>query len=266
MKFNTVLIDGDIVAMRVGFAIQKGKAKKGNLVVEPVHHGYYNINRTMESIFDKTGADNYVVHMSPPGRGNFRFGIFPDYKSNREGFERPFHLNALREYLTKKYEAVIIEGQEADDSISIEHYKRNNLGWDYDIRNSIICSIDKDFNNVPGWHLNYVKDEIYYLTEEEALRNFYLQILTGDVADGIPRIKKGWRSRKTEEALEKVLSEMDMYRIVLDEIKELRKIDPLVVNELMGNVDILIQRARLVHLRRYEGEMWEPPLKGIMER
>ncbi len=260
MKFNHVLIDLDILTYRCGFAIETKNKETGEIEVEPVHHAYYNINSTMDWIFERTKADSYTGYLTASGRGNFRFNVFPDYKANRKDARKPFYYNEIREYLIKKYEAVIVEGQEADDSISIEQYKRNSLGFDYDIRNSIIVSIDKDFNNVPGWHLNYVKDEIYYVTEIEALRNFYLQILTGDTADGIPRIKKGWREKEAKAALEKATTEEEMYKIVLKEIK-------LNTNEWKHQADdLLVQRARLVHLRSFEGEMWTPEFINRMEK
>ena len=257
MKYNHVLIDGDILVYRTGFATQKMNKETNELEVEPVHHAYYNINSMMEGIFEKTGADAYTCYLTAPGRGNFRFDIFPEYKANRKDTPKPVHFDAIREFLITKYEAEVIEGQEADDSISIAHCKMNPLGFDPEIRNSIIASIDKDFNNVPGWHYNFVKDEIYYVTETEALRNFYLQILTGDTADGIPRISKGWREKKTKALLMGTEEEKEMYQIVLKEIK-------LNVNGGEHQADdLLIQRARLVWLRREPNQMWSPPNENI---
>jgi len=254
MKFNHAVIDMDVLVYRCGFAIETVNKETKEVKAEPVHHAYYNINSMMDKIFELTQADTYEGFLTAPGKGNFRFNIYPDYKSNRKDSRRPIYFSEIRDYIISKYEAKIIEGEEADDSCIIEHCSKNSLGWDPNIRNSIVCSIDKDFNNAPGWHLNYIKDEIYYVTEEEALRNFYLQILTGDAADGIPRIKKGWREKQVKADLEKATSEKEMYTIVINEMSKVLDKD-LTHRELL---DLLTMRGRLVWLRRKPGEMWAP--------
>ncbi len=55
--------------------------------------------------------------------------------------------------------------------------------------NTVICSIDKDLQQIPGNHYNFVKKEHSFVTPEEAIQNFYKQILTGDAADNIKGAK-----------------------------------------------------------------------------
>ena len=59
-------------------------------------------------------------------------------------------------------------------------------GWLRNYRDtSIIVSIDKDFDQVPGWHYNFVKGEKYYVDDDQGFYNFCAQLLTGDRADNI---------------------------------------------------------------------------------
>jgi len=54
---------------------------------------------------------------------------------------------------------------------------------------TMIVTIDKDLDMVPGYHYNWLKQERYFVTEEEGMRNFYIQVLTGDGVDNIQGLK-----------------------------------------------------------------------------
>lgn len=256
MKFNTALIDMDVLCYRCGFAVESYNKEEDEISVEPIQNAFYNVNSMVKKILEKTGSDRYLGYITSNDKSNFRFSIFPDYKSNRKGVRKPYYYNEIREFLKNKWNAIEISGEEADDAISIEQCKLNRLGFDEDIKNSIICSIDKDFNNVPGWHYNFVQEKIYYVNDTDALRNFYLQILTGDTADGIPRIYKGWKQKKVEKELSQADNEGRMLQIVQDEIWDsMADNNEIELTDALIN-DILIQRARLVWLRREPEELW----------
>ena len=55
---------------------------------------------------------------------------------------------------------------------------------------SIICSVDKDLHQIAGLHYNWVKEEYREVSEHEALKYFYTQLLTGDSADNIKGVWK----------------------------------------------------------------------------
>lgn len=245
------------IIYRTGFSIQKTDKVTKEIVAEPVHHGYYNINSMVNRVLERTQCDNYEGYLT--GKDNFRFNIFPDYKSNRKGVARPVHYQELRDYMERKWQGTVIHGQEADDECSIRQMELNNLGFDPDIKNSIVCSIDKDFNNIPGWHYNYVTDEIYYVTETEALQNFFLQILTGDTSDGIPRIKKGWKKKKAETNIKAAKEESEMQEIVFDEVHEALHTSIELTEEIKSAIlREITWRGQLVWMRRERNELWLP--------
>lgn len=252
-RFNTAIIDMDVLVYRCGFSIEKYNRETETLEVEPMHHAFYNINSMMQKIIQRTQCQQYYGYLTSSDKSNFRFQLFEDYKANRKDARKPVFYNEIRDFLIKKWDAIVISDQEADDECSIRHCEYNSLGWDPDIKNSVVCSFDKDFNNIPGWHYNYVKDDIYYVSELNALKSFYLQILTGDNSDGIPRIKKGWFEKKSRELIKESRTEEELYDIVFKEIKK--------VTELSDEEteDLLINRGRLVWLRREPEELWLPP-------
>lgn len=253
MKFNYAIIDFDPIVYRCGFSIETYNKELDLYEVEPLKNALYNIDSMMKSILKETECDKYYGYLTSSDKSNFRFSIYPDYKSNRKDARRPVYYSNLREFMIKKWNAEVVNGEEADDTCSIKHCELNNNDWDKKNNNSVVCSFDKDFNNIPGWHYNYVKRNFYYITEEMALKSFYLQILTGDPSDGVPRIQKGWKKKEAEKKINDARSERDFIRVVIEVFRDTFK--EKTEQEL---IKLLTDRGRLLWLRRIPGEMWEP--------
>lgn len=221
------LVDADIVAYRIAFGCdddsEKAAIKKTSEFLE-------------ELIFTYTDAQDCEGYLT--GSGNYRFDIAKTapYKGTRLS-EKPKHLGIIREYMISAWAFSVQDQQEADDAIGIRAY---TLGEeDY-----VICSIDKDLNNLRGKHYNFVKNEAYYVTEEQAIKNFYLQLLTGDRVDNIPGLS-GIGPKKAEKILEDCVTEEELYSAVLKAYD--------------GNVEYLIEQGQLLWIRRKENEFWTPP-------
>ena len=171
------------------------------------------------------------------GKTNFRNDIAKTapYKGNRTQ-PKPAHLPAVRKHLVKHWNACISEGEEADDAIAIEATKLQG--------NCVIISVDKDFLQIEGHFYNYVKKQHFFITKEEATKNFYKQILTGDSADNIIGIN-GIGPVKAEKMLQDVVDEKEMYNICVEAYE--------------GNADRVIENGQLLWLRREKGQLWAPP-------
>ena len=222
---KVALIDADVIVYRVAFASEEEEediclARAKELI--------------FEIVYTELNCDDYKAYIT--GRGNFRevVATTAPYKGNRKDFQRPKHYHALREYL-QRLGAELVEGQEADDAIAIQ--AQEGSYW--------IVSIDKDFDQVPGWHYNFVKKEKYYVTEEEGLRNFYTQILTGDRVDNIIGIK-GIGPVKAEKILKDCTTEREYYDAC--------------VKAYDGNIARVTENGVLLWLRRYPNQLWQPPL------
>ena len=267
IQFDYAILDADPYVYACGFAVQKTDKETGIVHCEPAKHAFYNVNHSFKKALYEIGAKNYEVYLT--GKNNFRKDIYKYYKENRvkclekcihpydceheKVDARPVYYKQIRQFIEKRWEGIVYDGQEADDSVSIRHCDLNPLGFKYNIYNSVIVSIDKDFNNVPGYKYNPKKQELTYHTEVEALRNFYLQILCGDTSDNVPRVKKGWRKARVEEALNNVDTELEMYDIIVSECAN-------VLDDSYEQTRNFIDRnGKLVWLRRRENELWQCP-------
>ena len=221
-----VLIDGDIIGYRIGFSTEEENEK---IVVS-------RVATFIESmLWEDLDAETYQGYLT--GSGNFRNDIArtAPYKGNRTA-PKPKHLQFIRDYLVSAWDFRISEGEEADDSIAIEHTSRNH--------ESIIASIDKDFLQLPGKHWNFVKKEMTEVNEAEALLNFYRQVLTGDRVDNIIGLK-GIGPVKADKILANCTSRAEMYLACIEAYG--------------GSEERVIENCRLLWLRRTVGEIWQPP-------
>lgn len=184
------IIDADILTYRCGFASED--------VSEEICLGRVT-KLVNEIVYQELQCDDYKAYIT--GKGNYRndIAVTEPYKGNRKDAKKPLHYEAIRKHL-QRLGAELVEGQEADDAVAIEATKTG--GW--------IVSIDKDLDQVAGWHYNFVRREEYYVTEEEGLRNFYTQVLTGDRIDSIPGLK-GIGPVKAAKILDGCTTEQELY-------------------------------------------------------
>ena len=229
---TNVLVDADIIAYRAAFSAKDEPEKQARQKVDDICSGimydcFYPINYTL--------GQNAWFYLT--GSGNFRkdLATIKVYKGQRP--PKPEHLPATRDQLVQQWGAEIVEGQEADDAIGI---KATDLKGD-----CTIVSIDKDLLMIPGTHYNFVKKEWTEVSQEKGDYFFYKQLLTGDQVDNIQGVP-GIGPKKAEKAYEGCTTVQEMYQKALEMYK--------------GDADALLENARLLWLRRYEGEMWEPPV------
>lgn len=184
------IIDGDILVYRVGFASEDVSEE---VCLARVTH------LVNEIVYQDLQCDDYKAYIT--GKGNYRndIAVTEPYKGNRKDAKRPVHYDAIRKHL-QRLGAELVEGSEADDAVATEATKTG--GW--------IVSIDKDLDQVAGWHYNFVKREEYYVTEEEGLRNLFTQVLTGDRTDNIIGLK-GIGPKKAEKLLQDCKTEREYY-------------------------------------------------------
>lgn len=184
------IIDADIICYRVGFASEDVSEEVCLARVTKL------VN---EVVYQDLQCDDYKAYIT--GKGNYRneLAVTEPYKGNRKDAKRPVHYQAIRTHL-QRLGAELVEGSEADDAVATEATKTG--GW--------IVSIDKDLDQVAGWHYNFVKHEEYYVTEEEGLRNLFTQVLTGDRTDNIIGLK-GIGPKKAEKLLQDCKTEREYY-------------------------------------------------------
>jgi 5'-3' exonuclease len=239
-----ILIDGDILAYRVAWSCND----------EPLPRACSTLDNYIADILCTIDGeeDDYIVFLSGDSADNFRheYAVSAPYKGNREEAEKPVHLSDMFGHLITKWAAKVAVNEEADDAIAIQ---ATLYGDD-----AVIVSIDKDFDQVPGWHYNFVKQRKYYVEPEDAMLFFYGQILTGDRIDNIIGIQ-GVGPVKAYEALAEVEeTELNLYNVCVEQYME-------ETDEMTREVaeDLVIENARLLWLRRTEGQIWMPPTGDI---
>ena len=218
------LIDGDILCYRIGFATNE----ESESVAITTMASFLE-----EMLMFDLECSEWKTYLT--GKVNFRndVAVTAPYKGNRKG-DKPVHHGLLREYLEKSWNGVVSDGCEADDDIAIAATEHGD--------ESIIISLDKDFDQVQGWHYNFVKKNKYYITHDEGLLNFYMQFLVGDRIDNIIGVD-GIGPVKARKLLADK-SEREMYDICV---------------EKLGSVERAVENGRLLYLQRTRGELWEPP-------
>jgi len=216
---------------------------------EDVGNALYNVKSIISKVVDDLEMgddDSTVVYLSGPT--NFRDGVatIKKYKGNRDDLHKPVHAPAIKEFIDSRYNTVWSEDEEADDVIGYSHYEC----YLEDPYSSIICSLDKDLDMIPGLHYNFVREEAYFVNEDAALQCFYKQLLMGDPTDNIPGCPS-IGPKKAEAALAECADEDAMYAAA-------RALYVQGYGEDMADA-ALLENARLLWIRRKPGEWWNPP-------
>lgn len=197
-----------------------------------------DIDDLVRRILETTGATSFDGFIS--GAGNFRYQVFPGYKSNRKGKADPIYRQDANSYLVSEYGGKVTDGYEADDAIGIAATSEG-------VGNCIICSIDKDLKTIPGNHYNWRKNEFSTVSELDALHNFWRQFLTGDSADGIIGIR-GIGPVKSARLIDPLEDEVDMYKTV---------------SAMYADEERLLMNGRLLYLWRKEPDDWKEKYESL---
>jgi 5'-3' exonuclease len=226
------LVDADFLVYRIGFSTED----------EPVGIAKARLTEWLEDfIYINLKADHYLAWIS--GKSNFRYDIAKTvpYKGNRKDAVKPKHYDALREHLVKRHGAILTVGEEADDTVAIDSTKLLDECW--------IVHVDKDLDQLQGWHYNPVKDERYYVDEFTAYKSFATQLLTGDRTDNIPCLA-GIGPKKAEKALKDAKTQEELLERAWAEYEKLGH-----------TMEYFTEQGQLLWLRRYEGQIWQVPSK-----
>ena len=265
------LIDGDVLTYKCGFAAEKSvwlapsgqvfdnptHAKKNGVAkedlerivdAEPVENAIHNVKQAVGRCVEDTQADALTICLS--GDSNFRedIAVVRPYKGNRDPDHKPFHYDAIREYLSTQYPSVITENEEADDFMGYQQYNKDK----YD--DTVICTIDKDLDMIPGHHYNLNTEELYFIDPWEADKVFYRQMLTGDATDnivGVPGVGKVGAKKIVPESLEP-----KMRCAATQAIEEAYQ--RAYADDKRGWRHVLLEMGQLLWIRREPNQFWEP--------
>ena len=205
----------------------------------------------------KLKATQVTVLLSGPDNFREKLATIKEYKGNREPDYKPTHYQAIRDYLGRRFDAIVIHGREADDEVSI--LARADEGV------TVVATIDKDLDQVPGMHYDYAKKVLYEVAPREAMLCFFTQLLAGDTVDniqGLFRVGVG-KAEKLLVAWEKEAGDTRLqdhwWTQTVKEYDANIKKYPDKYPEGMTGEEAALETARLVYMQQYEGQLWTPP-------
>ncbi len=287
-----VLIDGDIVCYRCGFAAESymyrvlceeryadsdmvftsqsaANTYLGSLpayitahidkevVPQPLKNALGTVKRVINRTLKDCQTTDYQVFLTNTDLShNFRYKIDNTYKANRKGSSKPFHYDGIRNYLLRHHPTLLVDGQEADDEMGIVQVRE---------KDTCIASIDKDMLMIPGLHYNFDSELITAASDPGTLT--------------LSKTGKAKANKLTGVGFKWFAAQI-LLGDVCDNIKGLKGYGPVKVLNLLDNeIDIksiwrtivetyhdeteLHKNARLLWIRREPEQMYTDFLKDV---
>lgn len=200
-KKRYAVVDGDLLLYTVSFRHQDVYEWENCTSINTnLDQAIKDINRFYRDLHGKIGPVERSITALSHSRC-FRYSLLPSYKHNRKSAEKPVLYPEIKQYLKDAYYAKEVEGLEADDQLGIAGTFSKTAEY-------VICSFDKDLEQIPGLHFNWKTDtSVREVSLEEGNRKFYTQVLTGDTTDGFsgcpgigPKKAEGILNGLTDEA------------------------------------------------------------------
>lgn len=217
--------------------------------------------RKIESICENSGASTWVGYLTY-GPDNFRneLATIKPYKGNRADREKPPLYEHIRGWLCESPNVHMVFGMEADDALSIQQWKNLATSEDLsmyheDFYSTIICTLDKDLDMVPGWHYRWSKGNVeeikpWFQTYIGGLKCFYKQCLLGDTVDNI----HGLYGVGPKSSYISKIEEMDSEEAIFDLVLQLYR-------KWYGNYaeQFLLEVGNLLWMKRTVNDSWKFP-------
>ena len=301
----TALVDGDLLPYIIGYSIPElmlfqaeKRVREGecqSLADTPEFEQVkQKLCMTMNRWITSAGCDSAYIYMTDSAK-NFRINVAiqRQYKGNRKSEKPPFFYES-REFMIEHLGAILSDGEEADDLITIhlwtEFNRLKSAGVELgsashkQLASLVVCSKDKDLAISCGWHLDVTKYELTWVTylgelyprwnvskktgkssidqiKGDGIKFFYAQMLLGDGVDnytGIPRMLK----RDIYDLLNPCKNEEELYYAVLSAYNKKYSEQGCLIENYRGGsrhmkpYEILVEQGRLAHMQRYKGEVW----------
>lgn len=232
------------------------------VVPEPVTHALHLVSQQIKSIVGatkdkfKVGDPRIAVLLTGPGNFREKLATVRQYKGNRVASHKPHHYQAIRDFLTDTWGALVVVGHEADDEVSIRAHMMAASCAPY-----VVSTTDKDLDQIPGWHYNYQKKVFYDVSADDARDFFWQQAISGDGTDNIPgcyRTGSAGAEKLVKWMSKYELRDKERWREVVWAYKESAKIAGCPYTYEQAPT-VALETARLVYMQRMPLELWVPP-------
>lgn len=251
---KVAIVDADSIVYYVGYA--------ADALDEDARFACELLDKSIGEIAENLQCTAMELYLGTTTNYRKEIATLKKYKGERKESNRPVFYDALRYRLVKDHGAILCEGEEAEDTVGIRAYTFDNYN------NFVVCNVDKDVDMISGHHYNYRTKKKYFVDSYQALRNFYLQLVTGDMTDNIPglyhqllidgdeELAKQFRYSRYKSKLIKELAELnteeDMWEAVLFIYDDYGQYHT-------HGLTRILEIGRLLWIRRNEDELWVPP-------
>lgn len=109
-------------------------------IAEPIDHVLQIAKTQVEGDLKRLGTNKYKAFLGKGDSFRVELSTLKKYKDNRKDMLRPLHMDAVTEYLERKFKAEIVTDIEADDRCVIEAYNNPN---------AVVQGLDKDYYSAP---------------------------------------------------------------------------------------------------------------------
>lgn len=183
MASKLLLIDADFFTFSTAIAFQRDNPfdlEGGPIFDEGM--AWHTLQGRVDKLMGIFETKQIEMHFSCSRESNWRRGLVPSYKMNRKNKKAPVGLGRLTEMCYNTYPCVDVHALEADDTIGMAATSLKQG------KNSVICSVDKDFLTIPTTIWNPVKNILKKQNRVDAFKFFIYQTIIGDTADGFKGI------------------------------------------------------------------------------
>lgn len=239
--------------------------------VEPVENVLHSCKLMLQKIEEQVARKferDVDMRLYLTGSGNFRERIatIRPYKGTRKPWHKPRLQPDIRQYMVEHWGAEIIYGQEADDEVCILQTQLAKEG-----QPSVICGIDKDLLQCPGWHFDANKQRFAKISPAQGDVLFYKQVLTGDTVDNIAGCYK-CGAKAASDVMQEAKAELKssglagrrlrrwLYEAAVRKYQEsIERYGEKTGYAHMTAEEAVLENGQLVWMRREREQMWEPP-------
>jgi hypothetical protein len=180
---RVVGLDADLFTYAAGFVLLK-KEEEGNII--SINDAHTILDTIIRKVLRGSKASHYLGYLTDSPK-NFRIkrAVTVEYKGNRkvakESKPIPFKKEMIN-YMIVHWGFQLVQGIEADDALTIagEYFRDRDEQY-------ILATKDKDLWQWDGEHYNMNTNSIMFIDKEQAHKNLWKQVITGDMGtDNIP--------------------------------------------------------------------------------
>ena len=235
---------------------------------EPVQNVLHTTKMMVESVLYYLKTNKFNGYLGKGDSWRVERSTLLKYKGNRDDTLRPLLLGDVRDYIVKKYGAVVVEGLESDDWVTIDAYRN---------KSKVVVTSDKDARGTDCLVYNpFSQDDVVdcsgfgslYLNNKGEVKGtgrlwLLMQTASLDVADNYRAncfSETAWGEKSAYKTLKDCKNDKEAFR-ALKEIYQILYPTPKVVQGWRGDdieIDwkyVLNENFDLARMCRWEGDV-----------